>query len=154
MCLRRRRERQIYVSRAWNIPKSTLQSRLKGSVTGTARCSGRKPVLSSSAEKELASVIELLASKGFPLGMKEVRDLAYQCSEKNKLNAFSSKHNTAGYYWFTGFMQRHPELRIRKPEALSAARAMSINTPQVDKWFTEYENLLKTLGLNDNPSHI
>jgi len=87
--------------------------------------------------------------------MKEVRDLAYQYSEKNKLNAFSSKHNTAGYYWFTGFMQRHPELRIRKPEALSAVRAMSMNTPQVDKWFTEYENLLKkTLGINDNPSHV
>ena len=64
------------IARAWNIPKSTLQRCLKGSVTGTAHCSGRKPVLSSAAEKELASVIKLLAARGFPLGMKEVCDLA------------------------------------------------------------------------------
>jgi len=96
----------------------------------------------------LASVIELLAGRGFPLGMKEVRNLAYQYSEKNKLNAFSSKHKTARYYWFTGLMQRH------QPEAQSSARAMSMNKPQIDKWFTEYENLLKTLGIKDNRSNI
>ena len=142
------------IARAWGIPKSTLQRRLKGSVVGTAHCSGRKPVLSESAEKELVSVIELLCSRGFPLGMKEIRDLAYQYSEKNGLNAFPSKHREAGYYWFTGFMHRHPELRIRKPEALSAARAMSMNKPVIDKWFTEYENLLTTLGIKHSPDHI
>jgi len=142
------------IARAWDIPKSTLQRRLKGSVLGTAHCSGRKPLLSEAAKKELASVIELLASRGFPLGMKEVRDIAYQYSEKNNLNVFTSKHKEAGYYWFTGFLQRHPQLRIRKPEALSAARAMAMNKPVIDKWFTEYENLLTTLGIKDNPSHI
>jgi len=29
-----------------------------------------------------------------------------------------------------------------------------MNKPHVDKWFTEYKNLLKTLGIKDNPSHI
>ena len=72
-----------------------------------------------------------MASRGFPLGMKEVRDIAYQYSEKNNLNVFTSKHKEAGYYWFTGSLQRHPQLRIRKPEALSTARAMAMNKPVI-----------------------
>ena len=72
--------------------------------------------------------------RGFPLGMKEVRDLAYQYSERNKLYAFRSKHGKAGYYWFTGFMHLYPKLRIRKPKALSAARAMAMNRPIIGKW--------------------
>jgi len=94
--------------------------------------------------------------------MKEVCDVAYQYSEKNKLvmhSPVSTRQQGPGHYWFTGFMQHHPKLRIRKHEALSSAAlssawAMSMNNLQVDRWFTEYENLLKTLRIKDNPSHI
>ena len=120
------------IARAWGVPKSTLQRRLKGKVVGTDHCSGRKPILSQAAEAELADTIKMLAARGFPLGMKEIRQLAFQYSTKIKLNVFKWKHGEAGYYWFLGFMKRHSELKVRKPEALSAARAMSMTKPLVD----------------------
>jgi len=45
-----------------------LKRRLKGSVTRTALCSGRKPVLSSAAEKELglAGIVKRRLPEGFP----------------------------------------------------------------------------------------
>ena len=142
------------LARAWNIPKSTLQRRISGTVVGTKHCSGRKPVLSAAAEQELSNVIRDMASCGFPLGMMEIRKLAYQYSKANQLNIFPDSKQAAGYYWFRNFLRRHSDLRIRKPEALSAARAMSMNKPTIDKWFEDYESLLTSLGIKEVPSHI
>jgi len=144
------------LARAWNIPKSTLQRRVSGSVGGTRHCSGRKPVLSAAAEQELAHVICDMASVGFPLGMMQIHKLVYQYSKANELNIFSDRKQAAGYlyYWFRNFLQRHKDLRVCKPEALSAARAMSMNKPTIDKWFEDYELLLASLGIKEVPSHI
>jgi len=108
------------IARAWNVPKSTLERRVKDRIKGSGHCSGRKPVLSEDADAELAGMVKLLAARGFPLGQKEIRELAYQFAVSNNLNVFSKKHKEAGYYWFKGFMKRHSDLRVRKPEALSA----------------------------------
>jgi hypothetical protein len=62
-------------------------------------------------------MIRMLAARGFPLGAAEVRQLAGQFSILNNLNLF--KKTVAGYYWFVGFMERHRDLRLKKPEVLS-----------------------------------
>ena len=62
------------IARACSIPKSTLQRRIKGVVLGTKHVSGWHPALSEAVENELADTIKLLASRGFALGAKEVRD--------------------------------------------------------------------------------
>jgi hypothetical protein len=140
------------IARAWGIPKSTFHRRLTGKITGSCYQSGRRPVMSKDREDELADVIRMLASRGFPLGAAEVRKLAGQYSKSNNLNLF--KKEVAGYYWFVGFMERHQDLRMKKPEALSAARAIGMNKVVINKWFTEYDELLVKLGIKDLPSHI
>jgi len=140
------------IARAWGIPKSTLQRRVSGKISGHAHESGKKPLMSVEAENELADTIRMLASRGFPLGALEVRRLAAQYSAANKLNCF--KKDIAGYYWFRGFMERHSDLRIKKPEALSAGRAAGMNQVVVNKWFKEYEDLLQKLQIKDVPGHI
>ena len=55
------------IARAWDVPKSTLQRRLKGHVKGSQHCSGRKPVFSEEEEAELETVVKELAHRGFPL---------------------------------------------------------------------------------------
>ncbi|KAL2076462.1 hypothetical protein ACEWY4_027926 [Coilia grayii] len=59
-----------------------------------------------------------------------------------------------GHYWFHNFMQRNPGLGMRKPEVLSAARAIGLNQQVVSQWFQIYEDLLHTLGLEGIPSHL
>lgn len=46
-----------FLARAWNIPKSTLQRRVKGLVSGYRHASGKSPLLSAQAESELASLV-------------------------------------------------------------------------------------------------
>ena len=51
-------------------------------------------------------------------------------------------------------MRRNIHLGIRKPEALSAARAAGFNPTVVMGWFQKFQEIIKTLGLEDVPSHI
>ena len=90
---------------------------------------------------------------GFPLTVSKVQSLAYQYAELNGINGFSSKSKKAGRKWAKFFLKRYPEIRIKKASNLSIARAMAANEPNVCKWFTEYEGVLKDLGIN-SPEQI
>jgi len=39
----------------------------------------------------------------------------------------NSKNKQAGYYWLHGFLKRHPDLKLKKAEGLSAASAQAVN---------------------------
>ncbi len=71
------------------------------------------------------------------------------------LQVFSQKkNNQADYYWFKGFLQRPPELCVKRAEGLSAARSGVMNKTNVEKWFSEYKELVERLKISDSPSHI
>ncbi|KAH9631406.1 hypothetical protein HF086_012194, partial [Spodoptera exigua] len=60
----------------------------------------------------------------------------YQLAIKNnKPNPFNAEKKEAGREWINGFLKRHPELSIRKPENTSAARASDFNKVAVEKFF-------------------
>jgi hypothetical protein len=141
-------------ARAWQVPRSTLQLRVKGKVMGNKHSSGRKPLLSAAAEEDLVSIIKLMAQRGFPLGMKEVRSIAYQYAVENGIPGFSESKHLAGYDWFNGFANRHPDIGMRKPEPLSLARASGMNRPVIQKWFDALSADMSSAGILDNPSHL
>ena len=143
------------ISRAWNIPKSTLQRRVSGKVQHCEHASGRRPALPKNVETQLCDYLKELARRGFPLRPMEVRSLVYQFAAKHGYSGIgSTKTMTAGRFWFKRFMRRHPELSLLKPEGLSVARAMGCNKEVVTKWFETYKKTLDELGIADNPSHI
>ena len=76
----------------------------------------------------------------FGLTTKDVRSLAYQLVVRNGLpNSFNKQKAKAGKDWLQSFRKRHPELTLIQPEATSAARAMSFNPVNVNKFFDLYE---------------
>ena len=143
-----------HAARAWCLPRSTLQLRVNGKVEGFRHVSGRKPIISSAAEDELTTLLVDLARRGFPLSGKLVRDVAYQYAQENKLAGFSQTKGTAGYDWLNSFMKRHPNLAMRKPEALSAPRASSVNPTVIGKWFNDLEKFMVELKIKDKPANI
>jgi len=143
-----------YISRAWNVPKSTLARRVKGHVQGFKHASGKQPILPPSAENDLAELITTLSSRGFPLARKDIQHLAFQYAQQHDLSGFNTDRGSAGYYWLKGFMERHSELSVRKPESLSCGRASGVNKAVIDKWFDQYEHTLDELQIRDCPSHI
>jgi len=142
-----------HIARAWDVPKSTLARRVKGSVTGYKHASGHKPVLPS-AENDLSELITTLSARGFPLARKDIQHLAFQYAQQHDLKGFSVTRGSAGYYWLKGFMERHNELSVRKQESLSCSRASGLNKTVIDNWFDQYEKTLDDLQIKDCPSHI
>lgn len=72
----------------------------------------------------------------------DLRSMAWGFAEGNKV-AHPFRNNQAGEGWCNGFLKRHPELVLRKPESTSLARASAFNRPQVERFF----NLLRSLYL-------
>ncbi|XP_072563100.1 uncharacterized protein [Paramormyrops kingsleyae] len=138
------------LARAWNVPKSTLQRRVRGKVQGHEHSMGRNPVLTKEEEEMLANLIKTLSKRGFPMRKPDVQRLAFQYAAANGIRGFSEGKGKAGHYWFEGFVARNPSLSMRKPEARSACFTSTV----VQQWFANYEELLRELEIQDMPSHI
>jgi len=82
------------IARAWSVPKSTMERRLRVPHLGHAYASGRPTVFTKASETELATVILDLAHRGFPLSEVQVRNLATQFANANGLHVFSQKKTT------------------------------------------------------------
>lgn len=135
----------------FNVPKSTLQDRVKkfrqtnDIILSTSKGLGRfKPIFSSEEELCLVEHVLLMEKRLFGLTYKELRGLAFQFAEANKIeHTFNRASKLAGEDWLSGFMKRHPQLSLRAAEPTSVARAMGFNMVNVNKFFDLLEELIE-----------
>ena len=81
-----------------------------------------------------------MESKFHGLTGYDVRLLAYQLAEENKINhRFNS--GVAGKMWLRNFLGRHPEISLRSPEPTSMARARGFNKKSVTKFYDILDGL-------------
>ena len=74
----------------------------------------------------------------------QVRRLAYDMVEALGIkNPFNSTTELAGKDWLMGFLNRHPALSIRQPQATNIARAVGFNKPQVERFYGVYRELIE-----------
>ena len=100
----------------------------------------------SDAEETMLKDYFIKASKiHHGLSAKSARKLAYQFAIKANKSFPSNweKNKSAGKDWLSGFLKRFPELALRKPEAISLARATSFNKTNVSSFFDKLEECLK-----------
>ena len=90
---------------------------------------------------------------GFPLSRSKVCALAFQYAEVNELKGFSRNSHKAGKKWMCFFLKRHPQIHIKKVHNLSINRAMCANPTMINKFFDQYESLLRELKI-DSPKQI
>ena len=85
-----------------------------------------------------------------------LHELAFDYAERNNItHTFDKELKAAGLDWWSGFRLRHRSmLSIRKPEALSLARAAAMNRPAVTNYFKILEREMQRLGITDKPSCI
>lgn len=125
----------------YGVPQTTLERHVakirKGELSLNSTPGNFKPVFSKQEEDELVRYIKEMEKRLFGLTTVVLRKLAYQLAEKNgKAHNFNRDKEIAGVDWMKGFLKRHPDLSIRKPEATSAARAMGFNKVAVDKFYS------------------
>lgn len=131
-------------SKNFNVPCKTLRRHRDGKVQKPGRIMlGRfHPELKDTYEDLIVTRIQAMEKALFGLTTLDVRRLVYDFAEKMKIpHRFSHTTKMAGKDWLASFMQRHPELSIRKPEATNIARAVGFNRPQVASFFNVYRVL-------------
>jgi hypothetical protein len=132
------------------IPRTSLLrflQRLKttGSTPTIGYRNGRQ-IFSDHDEKELADYILQAGRIYYGLSTTETRKLAFEyatanLSESDIPSSWKEKKHS-GQDWLDGFMNRHPQLAIRKPQATSLSRATSFNEHNVNAFFDNLETVL------------
>lgn len=127
-------------SKVYNVPRTTLRRRIEGKnavATMDKQILGsRRPVFNPEQEQELKFHILNMQQCHYGLTSRDLRSLAFQLAEKNKLeHPFNVDKKLAGEDWLQGFLSRHPDLSLRSPEATSAARSRAFNEANVQKFF-------------------
>lgn len=107
-------------------------------------------VFTKEEENILSEYLLTCAATNYGLTTKETRSLAYLLAKKyNKKFPQSWEDNKkAGQVWLKLFMERHPNLSLRLPQATSIARATSFNKTNVAVFFDNYTGVLNKYKLN------
>lgn len=107
---------------AYNIPIAVIYHRIKGRRNPIAIMSaGRRPALPSDVEKNVANCLIARARMGWPVDEDELRGLVRDYVISKGLKT-PFKDNTPGHDWYLGFMKRHQNLSLKKPEHLQKIR--------------------------------
>lgn len=142
-------------AKQFDVPQTTLERKVKAARLVLNETSDEKlpipikvplgprlPVFSVSEENELCAYLLEMEERLYGLTVKDLKALVYQLAIKNnKPNPFNAEKKEAGREWINGFLKRHPELSIRKPENTSAARASGFNKVAVEKFFNFLGNV-------------
>ena len=118
------------VAKESSIPHSTLRDRTSEKVDVDAR-PGASTVLTAEEELQLHDYLIKLSELGVGKTKDQVQELAYMIIRRDPTRSHVTetwvKNNCAGKDWYYGFMDRHPDLSLRKPEKLSKARSRMTN---------------------------
>ena len=120
-------------SREYGVPVATLKRRVDGLVAVDAR-PGPSTVLTWEEEDKLCQYCLDMADMGYGLTIEVI---AYRIAAGSG-RSHPFKEGSAGRDWYEGFLRRHPQLSLRKPEALSYARAKNANAKVVEDFYAKF----------------
>ncbi|KAF9413680.1 hypothetical protein HW555_008126, partial [Spodoptera exigua] len=134
-------------SKTYNVPQTTLERKVNQARKRDNNILNVKvplgpitTVFSEEEEQILVTYLKEMEGRLFGLSTSELQKLAYELAVRNnKQHKFNELKEKAGKDWLRGFLHRHPDLSLRKPENTSAALS-------VGKYFE-----LLGKALDDNP---
>ena len=145
-------------SKEFQIPRTSLRRHLDNQVLVKP---GGQCIFTSEQEKILKERIYLLASRGFPLTIKEVRRAAFNYARKlyrrkqikNLPNAWI-RNKAASLDWFYRFRKDHNDMSMRVAENISIYRAEAFNNERVVSFFSSAVELYDVLNIHRYPQLI
>ena len=142
-------------AKSYGVSRQTLRRKLSDIRQGKGvvkKKGGPNCYLTPEQEDELCDLILEMEARLYGLTISDVRVMVYEFCKKNSIpNKFSEKDQKAGKKWMRGFLKRHSNLSLRKPEPTSIQRAIGFNRSKVDRF---YEVLQSTLFNADGSRKI
>lgn len=119
-------------SAKFNVPRTTLGRHVKNKrenpdyeIKKTMGC--YTCVFNEEQENKLVDYLTNMESQLFGLTVNELRQLAYQLAELNNLPHPFGDDGKAGMDWVRGFLTRHPDIKLKRSEAMSEAKSIVFN---------------------------
>ena len=128
-------------SKMYNVPRSTLRDRIAGCLPKTEVRNARHN-LTLTEEETLVRYILDLDSRGFPLRIDGVRDMA-------NLLCTTRHAKPVGHHWPYHFVRCRPELKTRFSRAYDFQRALCEDPDQINAWFQLVANMRAKYGIQD-----
>lgn len=149
-------------SKFYGVPQTTLERKVRLARQNDSRVSDVKvplgpiaTVFTKKEEDELVIYLQEMESRLFGLTTLELQQLAYQLAVRNnKVHKFNTEKEKTGKDWLRGFLNRHPEPSLRKPENTSAARASGFNKVFVGRFFELLGETLDKYKLTPDDKYI
>nr|CAH7719070.1 unnamed protein product [Callosobruchus chinensis] len=133
----------LKASTFFNLPKGTVErySKSDKSPEELVKLSiGRKPVFSKELENDLVKYALAMEQRFYGLRSGDMKRMAFQLAFRNKIpHPFNGVSKSAGKKWLRLFLKRHPQLSMRTPQGMSAARVKSFTPEKVSGFFDLYE---------------
>ena len=114
------------------VPRSTLKDRLSGRVQHGVN-PGPKPYLSKEEESELADHLIHVANLGYGKTCRDVKCLVERYAIQKKVLKGSAISNG----WWQRFLQRNPNLKLRRGDGTSGIRMDVANAENMRAYFEE-----------------
>lgn len=153
MAIREVQDGSLSVRRAaekYSIPKSTVHDHIRGRPVSRP---GPSPVLNKEEENELVDWIIKMAEIGYGQCKLQVCRMVKKMLDQNGRSS-PFPDNLPGKDWWYAFLNRHPQISVRTPQALETQRAKACTPSAINKWYADYEQFLLTNDLIDKPNQI
>ncbi|CAF1521924.1 unnamed protein product, partial [Adineta steineri] len=133
-----------------HVPYTTLYSHSNNLVLYER--SGRPPIFNKEEELCLEQAAVALQNWGIPLTINEFMNLVQQYATTiNKIDLFPS--GAPGYDWFHSYLQRHPNLVLKKSTAITKKRA-DLTIDQINQWFNLLTKIIEENDLMHRPGQL
>ncbi|XP_053384730.1 uncharacterized protein LOC128550216 [Mercenaria mercenaria] len=119
------------VAKRFNIPITTLKDRVKGRVHIDTVRSGPQTMFTLEQEAFLCKHLMTMAEIGFGYSRQETINLATDYAVHLGIREKSKPFSLT---WLYSFLDRWPELKVKKPRSLEIARAKYATRPTIDSW--------------------
>ena len=137
------------IAKKFNVPKTTLHDRISGRVQHGTK-PGPSPYLRADEEEVLVEHLVSAAKQGYGKTRKQV-NMKVETIAKAKGILRKDKISNG---WWIRFIERQPELSLRRADSTAHIRMDSINEESISHYFDLLESTLMENGLEDCPGQI
>ena len=130
------------VGEIWDVPPSTIQRH----VTKKMKPRGGQPVFTKQQEDMFAKHLLRCADALWPVSTTQLKDYIQRFCVHYRVRAVRFKNGRPGKDWVAGFLSRHPQLKVRRAAAISAAKAWGTSPAKLKEYFERLRPLLATDG--------
>lgn len=128
----------------YDVPYGTIQDRIRKRYPEKKVKLGRKTIFTEAQEMDLASFVLKLANLYYGLTPKRIRQLVYDFAISNNIkHNFNCQSKMCGKEWLYGFLRRHPQISLRRPEATSLNRVLAFNRTEVNTFYDNLEQVME-----------